>query len=158
MSSAAARRLPSRRALWRAPDESETPVRMVFINLPVADVAASRAFYTALGFSVDEQFSDDSSASVVVSDAISLQLLSHERLASFLPEGRQAGDPRHTTVMHALSCDCREEFDQLVAKALGAGGGTWRPADDHGYMVGGSFTDPDGHVWEVMWMDPARVR
>ncbi len=127
---------------------------MVFVNLPVADVAASRAFYTALGFSVNEQFSDDSSVSVVVSDTIFLQLLSRERFASFLPEGRQAGDPRQTTTMHALSCDSRGEVDELVQKALDAGGGTWRPAEDHGYMVGGSFTDLDGHVWELLWMNP----
>jgi hypothetical protein len=131
---------------------------MIFVNLPVTDVAASRAFYTALGFSVNEQFSDDASVSVVVSDTIFLQLLSRERFASFLPEGRQAGDPHRTTAMHALSCDSREEVDELVQKALGAGGGAWRPAEDHGYMVGGSFTDPDGHVWEVMWMDPAQMR
>ncbi len=132
-------------------------MRMVFVNLPVADVAAGRAFYTALGFSVNEQFSDDSSVSVVVSDTIFLQLLSRERFASFLPEGRRAGDPRQTTAMHALSCESREEVDELVQKALGAGGSPWRPAEDHGYMVGGSFTDPDGHVWEVMWMDPSQT-
>ncbi|WP_336031036.1 VOC family protein [Geodermatophilus sp. FMUSA9-8] len=131
---------------------------MIFVNLPVSDVAASRAFYTSLGFSVNEQFSDDSSVSVVVSDTIFLQLLSTGRFAAFLPEGRQAGDPRQTSAMHALSCDSREEVDALVQKALAAGGGTWRPAEDHGYMVGGSFTDPDGHVWEVMWMDPAQGR
>ena len=129
---------------------------MLFVNLPVSDVAASRAFYTALGFSVNEQFSDDSSASVVVSDTIFLQLLSHDRFASFLPEGREAGNPRRTTVMHALSCDSREEVDRLVERALDAGGGTWMPAQDHGFLYGSSFTDPDGHVWEVMWMDPAQ--
>ena len=132
-------------------------MRMVFVNLPVTDVAASRAFYTALGFSVNEQFSDDSSVSVVVSDAISLQLLGRERFASFLPEGRRAGDPRQTTAMYALSCDSREEVDQMVEKALGAGGGTWTPAQDHGFMYGTSFTDPDGNVWEAIWMDPAAI-
>ncbi len=132
---------------------------MIFVNLPVTDVAASRAFYTALGFSVNEQFSDDSSVSVVVSDTIFLQLLSRERFTSFLPEGRRAGDPRQATAaLHALSCETREEVDELVQKALGAGGGTWRPAQDHGFMYGSSFTDPDGHVWEPMWMDPAQAQ
>ncbi len=132
---------------------------MIFVNLPVSDVAASRAFYTALGFSVNEQFSDDSSVSVVVSDTIFLQLLSRERFASFLPGGRGVGDPRQATAaMHALSCEGREEVDAMVEKALGAGGGTWMPAQDHGFMYGSSFTDPDGHVWEPMWMDPAQAQ
>ncbi|WP_369256584.1 VOC family protein [Geodermatophilus amargosae] len=129
---------------------------MVFLNLPVADVAASRAFYTELGFSVDEQFSDETSASVVVSDAIHLQLATREKLAGFVPEGTRIADPRQATAaLYALSCESREEVDQLVEKAMGAGGGTWMPAQDHGFLYGASFTDPDGHVWEVMWMDPA---
>ena len=132
---------------------------MIFLNLPVSDVAASRAFYTALGFSVNEQFSDPSSTSIVVSDTISLQLLSHERFAGFLPEGTATADPRAATAaLYALSCDSREEVDQMVEKAVGAGGGTWTPAQDHGFMYGSSFTDPDGHVWEVMWMDPSNVQ
>ncbi len=134
-------------------------MRTIFLNLPVTDVAAGRAFYTALGFSIDEQFSDDSSASVVVSDAIHLQLLSRERFAGFLPEGTAAADPRTATAaLYALSCDSREEVDAMVEKAVGAGGDTWMPAQDHGFMYGSSFTDPDGHVWEVMWMDPTAVR
>ena len=134
-------------------------MRMLFLNLPVTDVAASRAFYTTLGFSIDEQFSDESSASVAVSDAIHLQLLSRERMAAFLPEGTAIGDPRQATAaLYALSCDSREEVDATVAEALGAGGGAWMPPQDHGFMYGASFTDPDGHVWEVMWMDPAHVQ
>ncbi|WP_106281271.1 VOC family protein [Geodermatophilus tzadiensis] len=128
---------------------------MIFLNLPVRDVAAGRAFYSALGFSIDEQFSDDSSASVVVSDAIHLQLLSREKFAGFLPEGTTTADPRSATAaLYALSCDSREEVDAMVDKAVGAGGGTWMPAQDHGFLYGSSSTDPDGHVWEVLWMDP----
>jgi uncharacterized protein len=134
-------------------------VRTIFLNLPVSDVAAGRAFYTALGFSVNEQFSDESSASVVVSESIFLQLLGPERFRSFLPQGTAPADPRAATAaLYALSCESREEVDQMVEKAVGAGGGTWMPAQDHGFMYGSSFTDPDGHVWEVMWMDPAHVR
>ncbi|MGY1609865.1 MULTISPECIES: VOC family protein [unclassified Geodermatophilus] len=130
---------------------------MVFLNLPVADVAASRAFYTVLGFSINEQFSDDSSASVVVSDTIFLQLMTREKMRGFVPDGTQVADPRAATAaLYALSCESREEVDQLVEKALGAGGGRWMPAQDHGFLYGSSFTDPDGHVWEVMWMDPAQ--
>ena len=129
---------------------------MIFVNLPIADVAASRAFYTALGFPVEEQFSDETSLSVTVSDAIRLQLSTREKLAGLLPEGTVIAAPRQATgAAYALSCESREEVDQLVQKALGAGGGTWMSAQDHGFMYGWSFTDPDGHVWEPMWMDPA---
>jgi predicted lactoylglutathione lyase len=134
-------------------------VRMLFLNLPVTDVAAGRAFYTALGFPVNEQFSDETSASVAVSDAIHLQLLSRDKMAGFVPEGTAIGDPRQATAaLYALSCDSREEVDRLVERAIGAGGTPWMPAQDHGFMYGSSFADPDGHVWEVMWMDPAHVQ
>ncbi|MFC4695428.1 MULTISPECIES: VOC family protein [Geodermatophilus] len=129
---------------------------MVFLNLPVADVAAGRAFYTALGFTVDEQFSDEESVSVVVSDTIRLQLLSRGKMAGFVPEGTRIADPRQgTAALYALSCDSREEVDAMVERALGAGGDKWMPPQDHGFLYGSSFTDPDGHVWEVVWMDPA---
>ncbi|MEX5717892.1 VOC family protein [Geodermatophilus maliterrae] len=131
---------------------------MIFLNLPVTDLAASRAFYTALGFSINEQFSDDASASVVVSDAIHLQLLSRDRFADFLPEGTATADPRTATAaLYALTCDSREEVDAMVEKAVGAGGGTWMPAQDQGFMYGSSFTDPDGHVWEVLSMEPGNA-
>ncbi|HYO37866.1 MAG TPA: VOC family protein [Geodermatophilus sp.] len=131
-------------------------MRTIFLNLPIADVAASRAFYTALGFPVEERFSDETSLSVTVSDAIHLQLSTREKLAGFLPEGTAIADPRRATgAAYALSCESREEVDELVQKALGAGGGTWMPAQDHGFMYGWSFTDQDGHVWEPMWTDPA---
>ncbi len=131
-------------------------MRTIFLNLPVADVAASRAFWTALGFAVDEQFSDGTSVSVTVSDAIHLQLSTREKLAGFLPEGTSIADPRQATgALYALSCGSREEVDAMVGQALGAGGGTWMPAQDHGFVYGASVTDPDGHVWELMWMDPA---
>ena len=133
-------------------------MRMIFLNLPVSDVAAARAFWTTLGFPVNEQFSDESSVSVGISDAIHLQLLSRERFAAFLPVGTATADPRAATAaLYALSCDSREEVDQLVEKAAGAGGSTWMPATDHGFMYGSSFTDPDGHVFEVLWVDPSNV-
>lgn len=131
-------------------------MRTVFLNLPVADIAASRAFWTALGFSVDERFSDDTSLSVGVSDAVHLQLATREKLAGFVPEGTPIADPRQATAaLYALSCDSREEVDRMVETALGAGGGPWMPPQDHGFLYGASFTDPDGHAWEVLWTDPA---
>ena len=113
-------------------------MRSLFINLPVADTAASKAFYAALGFPHNPEFSDDATTCIVI----------------FEGEIAPAGT---VEVLNALSCDSREEVDQLVTKALDAGGRPWKPTNDLGYMYGGSFRDPDGHVWEVMWMDPAAM-
>lgn len=127
-------------------------MRMIFVNLPVQDATTTRAFWTSLGFTVDERFSDERTVSVVVSDAIVLMLLERSRFADFVTG--PVADPRQGTgALHALSADSREEVDELVDRALAAGAGAWLPAMDHGIMYGRSFQDPDGHVWEVVWMD-----
>jgi predicted lactoylglutathione lyase len=88
-----------------------------------------------------------------------VMLLTRDRFADFLPEGAEVGDPATTTtVLNALSAESRQEADELLARALASGGKAWMPAQDHGFMYGVSFSDPDGHVWEVVWMDPAAVR
>ncbi len=131
-------------------------MRMVFLNLPVSDLAASRAFYAGLGFSFNEQFSDEQAASVVVDENIVVMLLTRERFADFVTG--PVGDPSAaTTQLIALSAGSRAEADEMLAKALASGGKPWRPAQDHGSMYGVSFADPDGHVWEVMWMDQTHV-
>ena len=134
-------------------------MRWIFVNLHVADLAAAKAFYGGLGFGFNEQYSDERTASVVVADNIVVMLLTRDRFADFVPEADRIGDPsRSTTVLNALSADSREEADDLLARALASGGKPWMPAQDHGFMYGVSFTDPDGHVWEVVWMDPATVQ
>ncbi len=133
-------------------------MRMIFVNLPVADLARAKAFYGGLGFGFNEQFSDDRTASVVISEQIVAMLLTRDRFADFVPGGL-VGDPaRATTVINALSVESREEADDLLARALASGGKPWQPAQDHGFMYGTSFADPDGHVWEAMWMDPSAVQ
>ena len=133
-------------------------MRMIFVNLPVADLARAKAFYGGLGFGFNEQFSDENAASVVISEQIVVMLLTRDRFADFVPGGA-VGDPaRATTVLNALSVDSREEADDMLARALASGGKPWQPAQDHGFMYGTSFTDPDGHVWETMWMDPSAVQ
>lgn len=129
-------------------------MRMIFINVPVADVAASRAFYAALGFSFEERFSDERTASLVVEENITVMLLERSRFAEF--SVRPVADT-HVSVAHllAISCDSREAVDALADTALASGGGEWREPQDHGFMYGRSFVDPDGHVWEPMWMDPS---
>ena len=134
-------------------------MRWIFVNLPVADLAAAKAFYSGLGFGFNEQFSDERTASVVVADNIVVMLLTRDRFADFVPDADRIGDPsRSTTVLNALSAGSREEADDLLARALASGGKPWLPAQDHGFMYGVSFTDPDGHVWEAVWMDPTAVQ
>ncbi len=132
-------------------------MRMIFVNLPVADRNRSAAFYTALGFSYNEQFSDDRCASFAIEENIAVMLLERDRFADFV--AGEVGDPSQaTSVLNCLSAGSREEVDAMVAAAIEAGGKPWQPAQDSGFMYGGSFADPDGNVWEVMWMDPAAVR
>ncbi|MTD45518.1 glyoxalase [Conexibacter sp. W3-3-2] len=129
--------------------------RMIFVNLPVRDVQASRAFYTSLGFTINERFSDETVACVVVSESIFVMVMERSRFEGFsLNPISPAGT---TEVLNCLSCESREEVDQLVTKALDNGGATWKPAMDMDFMYGGSFQDPDGHAWELNWMDPAAL-
>jgi hypothetical protein len=131
-------------------------VRYIFVNLPVTDLARAKAFYAGLGFTFNEQFSDERTASVVIEENIVVMLLTRDRFADFVPG--PVGDPAQaTSVINALSASSREEVDDLLARALASGGKPWQPAQDHGFMYGTSFTDPDGNVWEAIWMDPAAI-
>lgn len=126
--------------------------RMIFVNLPVADLQASREFYTGLGFGVNEIFSDDSCVSVVVSDTIVVMLLTRDRFGDFVTG--PVGDPHTaTTSINCISAESPAEVDELVRRALTSGGGEWLPQMAVGPMYGHSFADPDGHVWEVLHMD-----
>ena len=132
-------------------------MRMIFVNLPVTDRDRAKSFYDALGFRYNEQFSDERCASFLIEENIAVMLLTRERFADFVTG--QVGDPAQaTSVLNCLSAGSRQEVDDLVATAIAAGGKPWQPAQDHGFMYGGSFADPDGNVWEVVWMDPAHVR
>jgi uncharacterized protein len=131
-------------------------VRSIFVNLPVADVATSRAFFGALGFGFNEQFSDASTACLVIEQNVFAMLMTPERFGDFVV-GEVADAQKTTEVLLALSADSREEVDRLKATALAHGGATWKEDQDHGFMYGCSFADPDGHVWEAVWMDPAAI-
>ena len=131
--------------------------RMIFVNLPVSDVKRSTAFYEAVGATKNPQFSDDSTSCMVISDTIFVMIMTHEKFRQFSPK---AIPNAHETaqVLLALSADSREAVDDMTAKA-GAQGVKLDPCpqQDYGFMYGRSFEDPDGHIWEVMWMDPAAV-
>ena len=129
-------------------------MRMIFVNLPVKDVQVSRAFFTALGFSINEQFCSEDTACVVIADNIFAMLLEHKRFKDFL-KGDVADNSVNKEVLTCLSCESRAEVEDLKKKALAAGGTEWMPVQDYGFMYGDSFCDPDGHVWEIMWMDAA---
>ncbi len=129
-------------------------MRMIFVNLPVTDLERAKAFYAGLGFVNNPQFTDETAAAMVIEENIVVMLLTRAKFAEFV--AGEVGDPsKATSVLNAISAGSREEVDELLAKALASGGKPWKPAQDHGFMYGTSFTDPDGNVWEAMWMDPS---
>lgn len=133
-------------------------MRMIFVNLPVKSVEASRRFFGALGFTFNAQFSDASTASMVIEENIVAMLLEEDRFRGFIT-GEISDTARGKEVLIALSCASRAEVEDLQAKALAAGAQPWMPPQEHGdFMYGASFQDLDGHVWELVWMDPAAVQ
>jgi predicted lactoylglutathione lyase len=131
--------------------------RMIFVNLPVRDLAASTAFYLALGGEVNAQFSDEHAKSVMLSDAIGVMIMTHERFRQFTK--RPIGDARRESyALLALSVDTRDAVDATVTRATGAGGRPDpNPVQDHGFMVNRAVEDPDGNIWEIIWMDAAAL-
>ena len=129
--------------------------RMIFLSLPVQDLNRARAFYEALGFRINEHSSDEHTASVVVDENIVVTLHTRDRFAEVA--GAEPGDPARPTSLPCLTVDDRGEVDDLVAKAVAAGGVHWAPAREEPARYTGSFTDPDGNVWEVLWLDQLHV-
>ena len=130
--------------------------RMIFVNLPVKDLSASRGFFGALGFEFNEQFSDDKAACVVLADNIFVMLLREDFFQTFI-NGEIADASQTTEVLNCLSANSRGEVDDLIRRAIEAGGKPWKDSFSEGPMYGGSFQDLDGHVWEVMHMDPTEA-
>ena len=127
--------------------------QMIFVNLPVADLEVAKAFYLALGYTVDPRFSDDKATSIVISETIVVMLLTTPFFASFCT--KPVADARAVTeVRNCLSMESREAVDRLVVAAIAAGGRPGRGTMDMGFMYGRDFDDLDGHAWEIMWMDP----
>jgi predicted lactoylglutathione lyase len=130
--------------------------KLIFVNLPVADLQKSTAFYEAVGATRNPQFSDDTAACMVFSDVIHVMILTHDKFRQFTP--RTIADAHQTSeVLLCISCDSREEVDRVTEAALGAGGREPREKQEFGFMYGRSFEDPDGHIWEPMWMDMAAL-
>jgi predicted lactoylglutathione lyase len=130
------------------------PGRTLFVNMPVADVERSRAFFAELGFSFNPMFSDETAACMLVGEDAFVMLLGREKFAEFskLP----IADPTtHTLALYCFSVGSRDEVDSVSAAALAAGASEADDAEDLGFMYSRSFYDLDGHGWQVMWMDPA---
>jgi predicted lactoylglutathione lyase len=127
--------------------------RQIFVNLPIADMQRSKAFFTALGFSFNPQFTNEQGACMVIADDIYAMLLVKPFFQTFI-DTDIADATRTTEVLTCLSCASREEVDELVRKAVAAGGKAHRQPQDHGFMYGHGFVDPDGHVWELVHMVP----
>ena len=127
--------------------------KLIFVNLPVRDLGRATAFYEAVGARKNPQFSDDTASCMVFSETIHTMLLTHDKFRLFTP--KPIADAHQTSsVLICISADSREDVDSMVEKAAPAGGKVDPcPKQDYGFMYGRSFEDPDGHIWEVVWMD-----
>ena len=128
--------------------------KMIFVNMPVRDLKKSMAFYEKLGFVNEPRFTDETAAAMQWSDTIVVMILTHDKWKTFTD--RPIPDAGSSEMMLCLNFDSREEVE-AITEAAATGGGTAdvNPPQDHGFMFSRSFADPDGHVWETMWMDPA---
>ena len=129
--------------------------KQIFVNLPVKDLDKSKAFFSALGYTFNPQFSNEQGACMIISEnSIYAMLLTETFFKSFIDKPI-ARAHEVTEVLNCLSCESREEVDGIIAKALAAGGKTPRPPQDHGFMYAHSFEDLDGHIWELVYMSGA---
>ncbi|MEU4130933.1 VOC family protein [Streptomyces wuyuanensis] len=130
--------------------------QMIFVNLPVKDLDKSKAFWEAVGYTFNPRFTDETAACMVISDTIFAMLLTEARFKDFTRKD-VADAATSTEVIVALSAESREKVDELTEAALAAGGSPANETQDHGFMYGRSFQDPDHHIWEVVWMDAKAV-
>lgn len=133
-----------------------TTVKSIYVNLPVKDLAQTKAFWTKLGFSFNAQFSDDKALCLILNDGlIYSMLITHEFFSTFT--NRAIADGSSTQVLMAIEVDSKAQVDEIVQQALANGGSRYRESADHGWMYYDSFADPDGHQWEVLFTDPTKM-
>jgi uncharacterized protein len=141
--------------ITNARTEPATP-RKLFVNIPVSDVQRSISFFEALGFAFNPRFTDATATCMLVGTDAYFMLLTRDRFASF--SRRPAGDSsKETPALFSFAVQSRAEVDEIVGKAIAAGGAHAADPQDHGFMYGWSFYDPDGYHWEVFWMDPNAI-
>jgi predicted lactoylglutathione lyase len=129
----------------------------IFVNLPVKNLQNAIGFFTKLGFSFNQQFTDDTATCMIVTDDIFVMLLTEEKFKTFTPN-EICNARKYTEVLIALSLESRDKVDEIVRKAINAGGTTYNEPQDHGFMYAHGFQDLDGHIWEVFYMDPSAVK
>jgi predicted lactoylglutathione lyase len=125
----------------------------IYINLPVKDLKRTIDFFTHLGFSFNPKFTDESATCMIVSDTIFVMLMTEARLQTFTPKP-VCDATKSTEVLLCLSRDSRADVDDMVRKAIAAGGSTYKDPQDHGFMYWHAFQDLDGHIWELAHMVP----
>ena len=125
----------------------------IFVNLPVKDLDKSIEFFTQLGYTFNPQFTDEIATCMIVSDTIFVMLLTEEKFKTFTPKAI-CDATKSTEVLACLSCESRANVDDMVRKALAAGGSTYNDPQDHGFMYAHGYQDLDGHIWELVYMDP----
>ncbi|MEI9427017.1 VOC family protein [Mesorhizobium sp. Cs1299R1N3] len=132
--------------------------KMIFINLPVRDLQAATNFYLAIGGTLNPQFSNDQASSIMFSDSIGVMLLTHQHYSQFT--ARQIGNPkRDSQMLIALTTDSKDAVNAVIEKGVAAGGrADPNPAQDLGFMFNRHIEDPDGNVWEFLWMNPATLQ
>ena len=134
-----------------------TSARKIFVNLPVKNLDRSMTFFRALGFTFNAQFTDETAACMVISDDIYAMLVTHEKFKEFTPKAI-ADASKTSEVLTCLSAESRDEVIKMADAALKAGGQKLLEPQDYGFMYLRSFQDPDGHIWEIIWMDEANVK
>ena len=128
----------------------------IFVNLPVKDLKKSMEFFTKLDFTFNSQFTDETAACMVVSEDIFVMLLTQDKFKTFTPKAI-CDATKSTEVLVCLSCESRENVNDMVRKAVGGGGTTYNEPQDHGFMYGHGFQDLDGHIWELIYMEPSAI-
>jgi uncharacterized protein len=148
--------LPARTTIRKEELMTTNTSRKIFVNLAVKDLDRSVQFFTKLGFAFDPRFTDEQATCMIVSDEAFVMLLVENRFKDFTKK-EVADSTTQTEAILALSAESREQVDELAEKALEAGGAEANDPMDHGSMYSRSFQDPDGHLWELIWMDPAAL-
>jgi len=129
----------------------------IFVNLPVRNLNKSVEFFTKLGFSFNPQFTDETATCMIVSEDIFVMLLTHEKFKQFTPK-EICDSSKSTEVLVALSSEGRKNIDETVRQAVAAGGTTYNEPQDYGFMYAHGFQDPDGHIWELVYMEPSAIK
>ena len=131
--------------------------KKIFVNLPARDLNRSMDFFRTLGFTFNAQFTDETAACMIISEDIHVMLLTENKFKTFTPKSI-ADATKNTEVLVCLSATSRGEVNDLVRKAVAAGGSTYKDPQDHGFMYGHGFQDLDGHIWELVFMDPSTTK